>query len=379
VNSRERVVKAMELKVPDRVPIYEMHVSTRIAAVVLNKSPSQVLAHNPPAFFDLIALGKRVDLSKINKRIAEELVEIYTKLGLDWIRVGGAYTKVPEVKKLGENTWLVDGSVLKWSGESMWNLSEPKHYDPDEIVEEYKGKEIEVDYRVFDILREVVKKTKGEFFISFDADGSWGPIVSRPNLLKHVLVWMRKRPDAVKAIIDYYTKLAIEYGKAAIDEGAAAIQMCVDYGCGTRPWMSPSLFRKFVKPALKKQCDEFKKKGAFAVLHSDGNIESLLPDIVDAGIDAYQGIDVMAGMSLKKVKEMYGDKICLVGNVDPRVIEFGTKEDVAREVDRCLREGAPSGGYVLSASANISICTNAENFFYMIEYAKRKGVYGTIK
>jgi len=366
----------MELGVPDRVPIYEMHVSTKIAAVVLNKSPSQVLAYNPPVLFDLIASGRKVDVDKVNRRIAEELVELATKLGLDWIRVGGAYTKIPEVKKLGENTWLVDGSVLKWSGESMWNLSEPKHYDSDEIVREFREREVEVDYKVLDILREVVEKTKGEFFISFDADGSWGPIVSRPSLLRHVLVWMRRRPDAVEAIIDYYTRLAIEYGKAAIDEGADAIQMCVDYGCGTRPWISPSMFRRFVKPALKKQCDVFKKKEAFAVLHSDGNIESLLPDIVDAGISAYQGIDVMAGMSLKKVKEMYGDKICLVGNVDPRVIEFGSKSDVAREVDRCLKEGARGGGFVLSTSANISICTNAENFLFMIKYAKRRGVYG---
>ena len=56
-------------------------------------------------------------------------------------------------------------------------------------------------------------------------------------------------------------------------------------------------------------------------------------------MDAYQGIDVMAGMSLAEVKRRYGDKLCLVGNVDPRVIEFGAPEDVEREVDRCLREG----------------------------------------
>jgi uroporphyrinogen decarboxylase len=91
-------------------------------------------------------------------------------------------------------------------------------------------------------------------------------------------------------------------------------------------------------------------------------------------VDAYQGIDVMAGMSLAEVKRRYGGRICLVGNVDPRVIEFGALEDVEREVDRCLREGGREG-YVLSASANVSVCTNARNFVHMVEYAKRKGVF----
>jgi uroporphyrinogen-III decarboxylase len=47
---------------------------------------------------------------------------------------------------------------------------------------------------------------------------------------------------------------------------------------------------------------------------------------------------------------------------------------VEREVDRCLREGGREG-YVLSASANISANTNARNFIYMIEYAKKKGIF----
>ncbi|MBS7635096.1 hypothetical protein KEJ34_06370 [Candidatus Bathyarchaeota archaeon] len=109
--------------------------------------------------------------------------------------------------------------------------------------------------------------------------------------------------------------------------------MCVDYGNKLGPWFSPEMFRKFIKPALKKQCDAFKRKGAFAVLHSDGNIAPTL-NVVEAGINAYQGIDVIASMSLKNVKENYGDRICLVGNVDPRILEFGKPKDVAMEVER---------------------------------------------
>ncbi|MEM2913418.1 MAG: uroporphyrinogen decarboxylase family protein, partial [Candidatus Bathyarchaeia archaeon] len=255
---------------------------------------------------------------------------------------------------------------------SLWNMDEEDVYNPDSLIEQCKRSEVDVDPKIFDVLRYLAKRVGGKFFLSFDADGSWGPIVSNPNLLRHVLVWMYKRPEIVKALIEFNTRYALELGSWAIDEGADAIQMCVDYGNKLGPWFSPEMFRKFVKPALKKQCDAFKLKGAFAVLHSDGNIAPILSDVVEAGINAYQGIDVIASMSLKYVKENYGDKICLVGNVDPRILEFGKREDVTMEVERCLREGGFKG-YVLSASANISANTNADNFLYMIEYAKKRG------
>jgi len=67
--------------------------------------------------------------------------------------------------------------------------------------------------------------------------------------------------------------------------------MCVDNGYSQGPWMSPQHFRKFVKPAPRRQCEAFMKRSAFALLHSDGDIDSILPDVVDTGIQAYQGID----------------------------------------------------------------------------------------
>ncbi|MBS7648693.1 hypothetical protein KEJ17_03480 [Candidatus Bathyarchaeota archaeon] len=374
MSSWERVVRAMEISTPDKVPLYEMHIPPIIASSILRKPVNSILLHNPDVVYHLMSM-ESLDLDKINRHIAKELIQLHENTEIDWIRVVPAYTAKPkDLRKIDEHIWIISGKRYKWSGCSLWNMDEEAIYDPDVILEQCKNSGVKVDTKIFDILRYLVKQVKGKFFLSFDADGSWGPIVSNPNLLRHVLVWMYKRPDVVKAIIDFNTKYALEVGAWAIDEGADAIQMCVDYGNKRGPWFSPEMFRKFVKPALKKQCDAFKRRGAFAVLHSDGNITPILSDVVEAGINAYQGIDVIAGMSLRYVKENYGDKICLVGNVDPRILEFGKPEDVATEVERCLLEGGLKG-YVLSASANISANTNADNFLYMIEYAKKRGVY----
>jgi len=372
MNSWERVVTAMRISIPDRVPIYELHPSLKIFSTVLGKNDDSIMAHNPEAFFNLIASKGNIDLNKVNEQIAEELLNLYGKLGLDWIRVVKAYVSIPrEVKRIREHTWQVDGKIYKWSGETLWNLSEPRTYDPDEVIRECRNSGVEIDPLAFEVLRKIAAKVKKDVFLSFDADGTWEPIVSNPNLLKHVLLWVYRRPDAVEALINHNTDVAIEYGKWAIDEGADAIQLCVDYGNQNGPWMSIEMFRKFVKPALRREVDAFKRKGAFVVLHSDGYIMPILPDIVDTGVDAYQCIDVIAGMKMWEVKEKFGDKICLVGNVDPRIIEYGTKNDVEKEVERCLREGGREG-YILSASASCVLNNNAENYIYMINYVKRK-------
>ncbi|MEM2931146.1 MAG: uroporphyrinogen decarboxylase family protein, partial [Thermoproteota archaeon] len=322
MNSWERVTKAMQLSMPDRVPIYEMHIPPKISSVVLNKNVNEVMYGNFEAFHNLIASKREVNLDRLNSLIAEEQLAVYQGFGLDWIRVSWAYASIPkDVKRLNNNVWRIEGKRYKWVGDTAWFLDEPKDYDPDEVIKACRESSVEVNTGVFAILRWISKKVKDEIFLSFDADGTWGPIVSNPNLLKHVLIWVYRRPDAVETLINYHTKVALEYGKYAIDEGADAIQLCVDYGNKNGPWLSPPMFRRFVKPALEMHVNEFRRKGAFVVVHSDGYIMPLLADMVDAGINAYQGIDVIAGMDLKEVKEKYGDKICLVGNVDPRIIE----------------------------------------------------------
>ncbi len=366
LNSWDRMTSALNLEEPDRVPLFEMHAPSEVVSSVLKK---RSLYQNIPLILNLLSSG--VDPVRLNKIIAKEALEFHRRLGLDWIRVPMAYSRSTKVKRLGWNTWLIGNTRYYYSAGSLWWLDEPATYDPEEVLSKARCSPPEVDYDGLDILKELAKRVKERLFLSFDADGSWGPIVSRPKLLVHVLLWMRTRRDVVRSLIDYHTRFAIELGKAAIDEGADAILMCVDYGHAKGPWFSPTYFREFIKPALRMQVNAFKRRGAYAILHSDGNIDSLLSDIVDAGVDAYQGIDVIAGMNLAKVKRLYGDRICLIGNVNPRVLQYGSKRDVANEVVRCMNQGAPGGGYVLSTSANVSAGTNVENFLYMIELARR--------
>ena len=91
------------------------------------------------------------------------------------------------------------------------------------------------------------------------------------------------------------------------------------------------------------------------------------------GFDGYQSIEPNAGMSMKVMKENYGDKILLMGNVDcGRILPYGTEQEIRDAVIRCIGEGAPGGGFCLTSCNSISGDITAERF--MLHGGHRKTV-----
>ena len=84
----------------------------------------------------------------------------------------------------------------------------------------------------------------------------------------------------------------------------------------------------------------------------------------------------MAGMDLGHLKETYGDKICLIGNIDvSQLLPYGTSNEVNKNVKECIRVAAQGGGYILSACTDITNACNVENVLTMISATKKYGQY----
>jgi uroporphyrinogen decarboxylase len=74
----------------------------------------------------------------------------------------------------------------------------------------------------------------------------------------------------------------------------------------------------------------------------------ILDDLVEAGIDGLNPIDPSAEMDIGFIKQTYGDKLILVGNVDgSRILPFGTPDEVIEEVASCIRLASPGGGHFI--------------------------------
>jgi uroporphyrinogen decarboxylase len=119
----------------------------------------------------------------------------------------------------------------------------------------------------------------------------------------------------------------------------------------------------------------FHKRGAFVIKHTDGDNNPILKDMVDAGIDALHPIqpDVM---DIGQVKRVYGDKLCLWGNIScSSTLQEGTVNETMSEVVRCIRDASHGGGHVLGSSHSLHQHVKIANVFAMVETARRYGRY----
>ncbi|MDH7480182.1 MAG: uroporphyrinogen decarboxylase family protein [Syntrophomonadaceae bacterium] len=87
--------------------------------------------------------------------------------------------------------------------------------------------------------------------------------------------------------------------------------------------------------------------------HSDGNIQSLLRAIIDAGFQGVQGLDPAAGMDIGGVKQQYGQQLCLMGNLDLNCLVACSDEELEKEVIRIVSSAAPGGGFIFGTAGGL--------------------------
>lgn len=151
--------------------------------------------------------------------------------------------------------------------------------------------------------------------------------------------------------------------------------LCSDYCFNANPFYSCEMFDELVVPYLKGILDYYREKGFYSIKHSDGNIMPILKQVVDCGPDAIHSLDPQGGVSLKEVKELYGDKVCLIGNINCGKMQTGTMEELEEDVRRALREGMPGYGYIFSTSNCAYTGLELERYERMHDIWYEEGIY----
>ncbi|MCL6450080.1 MAG: uroporphyrinogen decarboxylase family protein [Acetobacteraceae bacterium] len=151
-----------------------------------------------------------------------------------------------------------------------------------------------------------------------------------------------------------------------------------DLGSQGGPLLSPTLYRQLVKP-YHVELFRFIRQHTDAriMLHSCGDVVALLDDLIDAGVDCINPVQVSAlRLSSRELKARFGSRVVFWGAIDTQeVLCQGTPEQVEDEVRRRIADLAPGGGYVLSAVHNIQPDVPPENILAMTEAARRWGRY----
>jgi uroporphyrinogen decarboxylase len=131
-----------------------------------------------------------------------------------------------------------------------------------------------------------------------------------------------------------------------------------------------------VLPHIAEQVEILANTGTPIILHSDGNLNAIMDDIVQLKIAALNPLQRSANMDLADIKAKYGDRLCLIGNLSTTTtLAHGTPEDVERETLECLCDGAPGGGYIFAPDHSYHSGIPVPNIWQALDTAKKYGAY----
>jgi len=157
--------------------------------------------------------------------------------------------------------------------------------------------------------------------------------------------------------------------------GLDGFALCSDYCLNTGPFLSPRQFSEFITPYLARLIQGYRDLGFYTIKHTDGNIMPIIDQLVQANPHALHSLDPQAGVDIAEVKRRYGDRVCLIGNVNCGLLDTGTNEEVIESVRYALRHGMPGGGYIFSTSNCIYTGMRLARYELMLGVWRKEGNY----
>ncbi len=138
------------------------------------------------------------------------------------------------------------------------------------------------------------------------------------------------------------------------------------------PWVNMEMYEEFLYPHQKMVTDTMNRPWVY---HSDGNLFPILDGLLKLGMNAIHPLQSSA-MDIGKMKNEYGSKVCLIGNIDlDHTLTLGTPEEVDNEVRERIAVAGKGGGYIISSGNSLTNYCKTENVQAMAKAVKRYGGY----
>ncbi len=207
------------------------------------------------------------------------------------------------------------------------------------------------------------------FWFGFDVTHSW--MVGTETLL----VAMMEEPEWVKDMFNHYLDMSIAQFDMMWDAGYRfdAIHWYDDMGYKHTPFFSPRMYRELLQPYHKRACEWAHAKGIYTHLHSCGFIQPLLEDVLAAGVDCLNPLEVKAGMEPLALKAQYGDRLVLHGGVN--AVLWDHKDQIIAEIEQVVPALKQNGGFIFSSDHSIPHSVSLENFQAIVNKVKELGTY----
>jgi len=295
---------------------------------------------------------------------------------LDMTRMAGGPTEKPQVYRAG------NGMVYQQERWTAWVIERPFHDMPglvEWVKEDIRRIESQTFGRAYAEAFHAYVRERMACFAEGSPDGDPTVLVveSLPGLtymysctgLERFAYLMADHPDLVEEWFEALCQAELRRIEAIACPDLIPVALTADdIAFKTGPIFSPAWLRSAFMPRLKRLNDAWHTRDTFCLFHSDGNLWPVLEDLVAAGIDGLNPLEVLAGMSLKEVRQRF-PRLVLTGGIDvSRLLTFGTPQEVR---EACLRAIADTGGigYFLGSTTELHWDVRLENAVAMFETA----------
>ena len=338
MNSLQRVKAALNLKEPDRIPILELVIDPHVFTKIDNK--------------------------------AKDMADFCARNGLDVVCCNPLFKKIFQEGDYYKDEW----GVLYKEGVQVINHPVKGPINSIHDLKRYKFPDPDAAHRLGN-LHDMVKRYKGKLAIAFlhrDAFMWAAYLMGFENFLMSFYI----QPKLAKMVMDMVIEVNEAIARNAIKAGADIVFLTDDYATNKGPFLPPELFKKNVLPYLQRMVDAVLKEGAYCVKHSDGNLWPIIDMIVDTGINGINPLEPAAGMDISLIKKKYGQRVCLIGNIDcGELLSNQTTVKVEEAVKKCIKQAGVGGGYIMSSSNSIHYSVKPKNFKAMISSTIKYGKY----
>lgn len=223
--------------------------------------------------------------------------------------------------------------------------------------------------RLIDMIRE---KSQDRYFLMLHGDATFG--IPDGATMEAFSYRIADEPDKLKSEAEERVTSALSRAQRLKEHGGVdGILLGHDYCLNTGPFFSPGQFSEFVAPYLAKLIRGYRAMGFYTIKHTDGNLMPIIDQLVEANPHALHSLDPQGGVDLTEVKRRYGNRICLIGNVNCALLDTGTEDQIRADASRALKSGLPGGGYVFSTSNCIHTGMSLARYELMLEVWRKEG------
>lgn len=336
--NKARLEAILRHELPDRVPNFE------------------VLVDNPTLRY---VMGREVTGGSTYDNIdPQDYLEFAGRIGQDAIGMNFVDTPFRQVDKQG-NLCPLQFRITSRSDLDRVTVVGPEVLDHrfallDRYVKAIEGTNIGLFVTMADFLTDTYTETFG---------------------FENFMYFLKDDRDLVEEVLEIHADFQVALAKRVLEYPLTFFYPADDLAYKTGTLVQPDLLREMWVPRMRRVFAPALAKGVPIVFHSDGNIQELIPDLIDMGISVLNPLEPY-GMDIREIKKRYGEEITLMGNMDVGgALSTGTPEQVRAETRGLIDDIGRGGGYILASCHSITSNVQPENFLAMVRTAQEEGRY----